>query len=65
MNQEKENKTDAALAAAIIHSEYFKSRIQKTNTFPLWRGTKGEEKSKPTKNYTEIANFLVNIKNGK
>ena len=29
------------------------------------RGTKGEERSKPPKNYTEIANFLVNIKNGK
>ena len=32
LKTEKENKTDAALAAAIIHSEYFKSRIQNTTT---------------------------------
>ena len=32
LKKEKENKTDAALAAAIIHSEYFKSRIQNTTT---------------------------------
>ena len=30
LKTEKENKTDAALAAAIIHSEYFKSRIHDT-----------------------------------
>ena len=28
LKQEKENKTEAALAAAIIHSEYFKSQVQ-------------------------------------
>jgi acetyl-CoA/propionyl-CoA carboxylase len=32
LKTEKENKTEAALAAAIIHSEYFKSRIQNTTT---------------------------------
>ena len=32
LKQEKENKTEAALAAAIIHSEYFKSRIQNTTS---------------------------------
>ena len=31
LKNEKENKSEAALAAAIIHSEYFKSRIQNTN----------------------------------
>ena len=41
------------------------TKEKKTNTFPLWRGTKGEERSKPTNNYTEINNFLVNITNGK
>jgi acetyl-CoA/propionyl-CoA carboxylase len=28
LKKEKENKSEAALAAAIIHSEYFKSRVQ-------------------------------------
>ena len=32
LKTEKENKTEAALAATIIHSEYFKSRIQNTTT---------------------------------
>ena len=30
LKKEKENKSEAALAAAIIHSEYFKSRVQNT-----------------------------------
>jgi acetyl-CoA/propionyl-CoA carboxylase len=30
LKKEKENKSEAALAATIIHSEYFKSRIQNT-----------------------------------
>ena len=29
--KEKEDKSDAALAAAIIHSEYLKSRVQNNN----------------------------------
>jgi acetyl-CoA/propionyl-CoA carboxylase len=28
LKKEKEEKSEAALAAAIIHSEYFKSRVQ-------------------------------------
>jgi len=28
LKKEKEDKSEAALAAAIIHSEYFKSRVQ-------------------------------------
>jgi len=30
LKKEKEDKSEAALAAAIIHSEYFKSRVQNT-----------------------------------
>ena len=38
LKQEKENKTDAALAAAIIHSEYFKSQVQKnSNNSANWK----------------------------
>jgi acetyl-CoA/propionyl-CoA carboxylase len=38
LKQEKENKTDAALAAAIIHSEYFKSQVQNnTNNSANWK----------------------------
>lgn len=32
LKKEKENKSKAALAAAIIHSEYFKNRVQNNNT---------------------------------
>jgi len=38
LKKEKENKTEAALAAAIIHSEYFKSQIQNnSNTSANWK----------------------------
>ena len=38
LKQEKENKTDAALAAAIIHSEYFKSQVQNnSNNSANWK----------------------------
>lgn len=38
LKQEKENKTEAALAAAIIHSEYFKSQVQNTsNNSANWK----------------------------
>ena len=38
LKQEKENKTDAALAAAIIHSEYFKSQVQSnSNNSANWK----------------------------
>jgi len=38
LKQEKENKTEAALAAAIIHSEYFKSQIQNnSNNSANWK----------------------------
>ncbi|MBA4437024.1 MAG: acetyl-CoA carboxylase biotin carboxylase subunit [Nitrosopumilus sp.] len=38
LKKEKENKTDAALAAAIIHSEYFKSQVQNTsNNSANWK----------------------------
>ncbi len=32
LKKEKEDKSEAALAAAIIHSEYFKSRVQNDNS---------------------------------
>ena len=38
LKQEKENKTEAALAAAIIHSEYFKSQVQNnSNNSANWK----------------------------
>jgi acetyl-CoA/propionyl-CoA carboxylase len=38
LKQEKENKTEAALAAAIIHSEYFKSQVQSnSNNSANWK----------------------------
>ena len=38
LKKEKENKTDAALAAAIIHSEYFKSQVQNnSNNSANWK----------------------------
>ena len=38
LKKEKENKTDAALAAAIIHSEYFKSQVQNnSNNSTNWK----------------------------
>ena len=38
LKQEKENKTGAALAAAIIHSEYFKSQVQSnSNNSANWK----------------------------
>jgi acetyl-CoA/propionyl-CoA carboxylase len=38
LKQEKENKSEAALAAAIIHSEYFKSQVQNnSNNSANWK----------------------------
>ena len=38
LKKEKENKTEAALAAAIIHSEYFKSQVQSnSNNSANWK----------------------------
>ena len=38
LKQEKENKTEAALAAAFIHSEYFKSQVQNnSNNSANWK----------------------------
>ena len=38
LKKEKENKTEAALAAAIIHSEYFKSQVQNnSNNSANWK----------------------------
>ena len=38
LKQEKENKTEAALAAAIIHSEYFKNQVQSnSNNSANWK----------------------------
>ena len=38
LKQEKENKTEAVLAAAIIHSEYFKSQVQNnSNNSANWK----------------------------
>ena len=38
LKQEKENKADAALAAAIIHSEYFKNQVQNnSNNSANWK----------------------------
>ena len=31
LKKEKEDKSESALAAAIIHSEYFKNRVQNDN----------------------------------
>jgi len=38
LTKEKEENKDAALAAAVIHSEYFKSRVINSNTNdPNWK----------------------------
>ena len=38
LKKEKEDKSEAALAAAIIHSEYFKSRVQNNeNSSATWK----------------------------
>ena len=38
LKKEKEDKSEAALAAAIMHSEYFKSRVQgSTSNSSNWK----------------------------
>ena len=42
LKKEKEDKSEAALAAAIIHSEYFKSRVQNNeNSSATWKNQTG------------------------
>jgi len=41
LGKEREDKSEAALAAAIIHSEYFKSRVQNnenSSSSAIWKG---------------------------